>query len=646
MSGTNSDGARAVMSMDRRVTPRLRTTATMAVVALVGGVVAWRVAFAVLSADRGLDTTDETLYLLAAEPPSRTASWNVPWGWHTRPLFVLVGEDIARFRTIGAVIVIAGGVFTGVMAMRLLLDDTTPGGRRPHRVDAWLIGAAALVGASGALMYYGDLLRTPSYNWVNLVGLLVAVGAVCALLRVAGRTARRIEWLWTGVAAFGMFVTLPAKPSSAPVMVVVCAIAFSLVEGVRPGLRRASAIVAGVVGLVALAIGTRFWPWGLGSTVARTLRIPPIDTSQRIGDAIREFVLLPDRVVDQVREMPTSSLLVLAAAVLLAALPSVVDTSGGKASACRWVAFGLGLVVALRTAAVPLPGIDVSEPTSRLLFAPATTAGLLIVVAALAGAAPWRASAHRPGRRQVAATLVLVVSPFVFGFGSANTPYRQASLAIVFLLTAAVGIVGREALVSRSSQVGLLALVAVSTAISAVTLAEGRGHVYRSGPISAMTEPIEIGRSHSTLRVPAGLADNLSEVRRLAAAAGWHTGTPMLAIRHRWSAYEPYALDAHVPESFMLTLFGYSGSVGFARYNTVRLDPDVWREAWLVLDDPATLSAEALSDVTTVIGMVEQRLAVTVPADYVCVVAFDGAEFWRPRDVNEPADQSCPSTSG
>jgi hypothetical protein len=71
----------------------------------------------ILATDRGLDLTDEGLYLLAADPPVAAANYGFPFGWHTGLLFRLVGYDISAFRTLGALVLVLAGGWLGWSAV-------------------------------------------------------------------------------------------------------------------------------------------------------------------------------------------------------------------------------------------------------------------------------------------------------------------------------------------------------------------------------------------------------------------------------------------------------------------------------------------------------------------------------------------------
>ena len=78
---------------ERRVIPcmaRLTQVAVVGGLLVIGSAIAWWVLGLLLASDRGLDLSDEGLYLLAANPPTAHAAWGFPWGWNLRPLFQLV----------------------------------------------------------------------------------------------------------------------------------------------------------------------------------------------------------------------------------------------------------------------------------------------------------------------------------------------------------------------------------------------------------------------------------------------------------------------------------------------------------------------------------------------------------------------------
>ncbi len=241
-----------------------------------------------------------------------------------------------------------------------------------------------------------------------------------------------------------------------------------------------------------------------------------------------------------------------------------------------------------------------------------------------------------------AVPLVLVAAPFVFGFGSANTPYPQASMAVGFLLLAAFSLAVRHA--ARSPVTGGLAaatILASVLAMASVTLVESRDHPYRAPPLDAMTVPMALGAHGSELMVQPELADDVESLRAAAASAGWTEGTPMLGVLWPWSSMEPLVLAAEVPDSLMLTLFRYRESAAWAEYNVADLDVERWNRAWLALDDPVVLDRVQQTDVDGVLGLLERHLGRPFPSGYECVATVDGVQLWRPAPAPSSSADNC-----
>ena len=91
-------------------------------ISLLALAVMWVVLGRVIASDRGLDLGDESLYLVAADPPNLQAAWAYPFGWSTRPFFWIVGYDIAAFRTLGAVLLFVVSGVLGGNAMLAITD--------------------------------------------------------------------------------------------------------------------------------------------------------------------------------------------------------------------------------------------------------------------------------------------------------------------------------------------------------------------------------------------------------------------------------------------------------------------------------------------------------------------------------------------
>ena len=165
------------------------------------GAVLWRIG-------DGFDLTDESANLLAADPPARGDAFNGLAGLYLRPLWVAVHWDVAAVRIIGLAVLLGVAVLLGRSVARLLV---------------WPPGAVVATTVAGASGFYASGLRTPSYNWLAMVGAMLCCAAAMRLL-AEQRPA------WAGLGGAGVFVAGTGKVTTAAVL----AVALLLVCAPRP----------------------------------------------------------------------------------------------------------------------------------------------------------------------------------------------------------------------------------------------------------------------------------------------------------------------------------------------------------------------------------------------------------------------------
>jgi len=158
---------------------------------------------------RGLDPTDEATYLLATEPRHPGAAFNGLFGYYTGLLLDAVGGDLAWFRAAGVLLLALAFAGAGHALGRLV---TGPSTQESRWADRGLRVVLALGAASAGLLYYSLFLRTPSYNWLALLGSAIAVhGVVRAVL---GEVRGRAGWGSAVLIAAGTFLAVWGKSTA------------------------------------------------------------------------------------------------------------------------------------------------------------------------------------------------------------------------------------------------------------------------------------------------------------------------------------------------------------------------------------------------------------------------------------------------
>jgi len=137
---------------------------------------AFAVACHLWAANRGLEMTDEASYLLIALDPWHTWGHGTFHGFLLRPLYLLGGSSVVGMRWIGyAVLLMTAWRLASAIRLRLGAGNGV------------VSSLAAPVLLTASMTVYCGGIRTPCYNWMILVG---------AMLAWSG-------WLWCGNGRFG-----------------------------------------------------------------------------------------------------------------------------------------------------------------------------------------------------------------------------------------------------------------------------------------------------------------------------------------------------------------------------------------------------------------------------------------------------------
>ncbi len=592
------------------------------------GALLWPLVAWAFSSDRGLDFQDEGLYLLAADPPSKTSGWVTPFGWSTAPFFRLVGHSIADFRTLGVWLAIAVGAALGWVLGRWVAHDTPD-----HRWRLWCRVGLALIGAAGAPFYASSLLRTPNYNWVNLIGLTVGgIGTVVALhLPEATLTRSRTAHGSAALLALGACFAVPSKPTSGVFLLVAAGAVVLRRLDRRRALQFAALVTGWGVGVVAVAVVSGLWPVSFLSTLWRSTSFPPLHPNQTIGGALKDVLRTPKVAAQSLRQLTTAS----KALVGLAIGAALVLRRRGAPWWVRCAPLALTVVAAIGTE-VPWPLLGGTSPAFRFAWVGTANADtLLLLGAALHLFVNWRHTAPADRRRAVEIAAFTLVLAMAFSFGSAMGVYHQMGLATALLWLAAAAVV---ALTSVGTQ--QLAQLAPITLLSVAALLmvggntlDSRHHPFGNLEVADQTTPVRIGAHDAPLLVDADTATFVEAVRTQARAAGFCNGTPLIGMAWSWSSTVPFMIGAKVPDELLLTLFGYENAPKVLDVTMRFVRGPVWRDAWVLTTDPATIEPRQAAELRAALDRLPAANGRHFPDDYRLATDVDGTQLWRPATV-------------
>jgi hypothetical protein len=631
----------------------MRVSATRLLVILLASlsvlVLLWLVLAEILQADRGFDVTEEGMYLISADPPVRWATWRFPFGWHTQPLFALVGFDIGQFRVVGAMILVLSAGALGWVTARTVLK----GGRQHLAVSQVVSLMVLLIAAGGSLLYYAPFLRTPSYNWLALVGLIVAMTA--ALWAVgAQRSERRLralpeprEFAAAVVASLALFAALPAKPPAALLGLALTA-ALMTERGWRAAVRWTVLLMVLILAWISLAVLVGLWPANFASVFGMIMSRPPQDERSSVSWAVMSLMTAPRSFAGALSSAETRPfvLLLLAGAALIAPL-----LARRTWFPLRVTGVVLTCVAAASMAGAPVPFIS---PTLRAMgwASPAIAMACLLVLLAVLLARvrlAKPASPEQPGRsrspRWWVVTTVLALMPLAYAFGSDNGAFGQsAGAAGLVLLGAAVPAMTVEL---RPRRICLVSIVLTTTlVITSTGLLSGRVNPYVNPDLEQQTVSTQLGSHGAQLNLSPGMADRIAALREAAIRNGWETGTPMVDLTYALNPGYPYALGGRVPNTVMLTAFGFNGSVAIAEENLGHPNEAFpFDDAW-ILTDRATVMSEGVREAVSMVAELTAARANSVwPEGYGCVEVGD-LILWKPKGADSLHPSGLPGTCG
>jgi hypothetical protein len=583
----------------------------------------------VLQVDRGVDATDEAYYILSSTAPAGSPGYLFPFQWFLHPVYQLFAQDLAAVRTAAAVTLVLLGAALGRSVALTSLARTGAGeGAAVARIDAWFVVLSAAVVATATLLYYSSFLRTPSYNTLNLVALMLAGLSLSSVVRSAVRGQNPTVSAAT-LLSLGVVIGATARPTTSLLGSILIAIIVLTLHGVRPTLQFSIRVAAILMLLVGVLTASGVWPLRFWEAFLRFFASPSVSS----GSVRGAFIAYPEALrrysVSMLGQRPIA---LVSLALAVAGLALLTKFSREVARPAHFlIATGVAILsVAPLTvlADLPFPFIQAAVPSRSvgwadrgvtravmtLVFATATP----LAISALRG---LRASSRRGDVRRRSMQLLLYGGllglALLFGFGSTNGIDGMTVHAAGIAFAAAVAGIGRLAPLSRLTMTACL-LVASSLLVAQTFLASKEAP-YRLEPLSTHTEAVALlPRDQTPLLVDPATAAYINETRQVFAASGWREGTPLLAVMagglgRDWASLEPLILGAALPESHLLTTYGFPNSVDVARFHLARLDPNVWAQAWVLADSRTT---DISPQVREVEGLLSLATGLEFPLDY------------------------------
>jgi hypothetical protein len=537
----------------------------------------------------GIDFADEGFYLVWLSNPSKYSVSLSQFGYIYHPLYKLVNGNIAALRQANVLITFSLAWILCLVYLTEVFASTA------ISILKKCVIAAAL--ATASLCFFTLWLPTPSYNALAFQALMISmIGLLIAKKHFSGTSI--LGWLLIGV---GGWLAFMAKPTSA---VALGLFAFLYLAGSRKlsvtGL--SSSILSATLFTVFFAMLVDGSVFGFRDRLLEGMRLarlvsPDYDAMKmvRVGDIrfskseVNYLVFGIIGIVAAVhfsRFRNTSHTILWAASFALAA------------STALWVVFIADHTLLKSTLWVHL--IILSVPIALLL------------IGVFNG--KFRGMSAEQASRQWPLFLVLMAFPYAFAFGTGGNYWTYAGFASLFWILA-----GLSFIEPANSDGRIFPLISIAVCVELFTglilLVPMEEPYYQPHPLRNSSFKIDIGRSGSTLIIPATYGKYISRVVDQAKHGGFKPGMPVIDL----TGHSPgvlYALQASsVGSAWFYGNFGNTRKTAeIAAIEVLKnVNCEEISKSWLLLEPegPVRISSEIL-----------MRFGIDVASDYLRVGDF------------------------
>lgn len=514
----------------------------------------------------GLDFTDEGMYLNSINGPWLSRFSFTLFGFVYHPLYRLLGSDIVLLRQVNML-----ATFTAATALAFVVLRNAKLSGEPSEPTGLEYIPLAIVFATPSLAFYRVWIATPSYNSLNLQGMLIALTGVAWFMGPPGRRSTKAIGLLGPAALTGLggWLVFMAKPTSA-ILLGATAAGVVLVKG-----RAAFAFIAfaSATALALLVLAAVLIDGGVASFVRRItegmLAVKQLSADYDIWSAFRwDYPRLNANEVNAFWALSIAAFTLTALAI-------------GVPKACAAAVLSVTAVATAASAYWLLNPLSLAEmtwirPASGVLLAGAP-AGVAIVIVAAA----WMAR-KIPRPAQVVLTLALLMSPYTYAYGTKSNIFHilPAAFVLVVVATAYSLHITLDAARARSASA---VLGAAGLAVTTLVVGAAMERPYRlSAPLRLQESLLVVGPGQSRIRVDAATARYIEDFRR-GIGAGVGSVPPVIDLTGR----SPGALFAAgaLPIGLPWMIGGLPGSEVLAARSLREVDCQTLSASWILSEE-------------------------------------------------------------
>jgi len=562
---------------------------------------------------RGIDISDEGMYLLSASSSDSNSSFHNTFGDYTGLLLKLAFNQIWLFRWFGALLLITAGGVLGNKLFQL--------GNNPSRVRRYQYIS---VGSTVGPFYFATGLITPSYNWLNIFSLVL--GGICCLWIANNReidrlAASKLALLAVASCWFGAF----AKASSGPGIGLL--ILATLVLTKKKKQERARIFSFSVLYFIMFLVWHVAAIAPISTTVEKLRRghnqLLLLDPAYGISRALDDFTWgIKEWISKSTTQYPIISFLLafMIASSLVQPLLRKLCWRNFRLTLYIQVFSSVALIAFFLFAFVDGLWAGYSEKYVNQMWA---VSGVFVISIASLISNKFDCS-EWPNQNEIFPVVILIALSVLYAFGSGNGFVNQLTGA-----TGLIALAGFHLLASVAKQRRTGASIATFVLLLGTlqVTREAQQNPYRQPPRSVQKYSLEIREGFGSVYVDVQMKQLVQELRLEMETHGWNDNMRLLDLT-RYSAGLVFMLGAKPPLTIIPTVGGYPTVNQVAEWSisqTLMMDSE-WKDAWLLLPVNAE---EAPPDGRPSLDVLK-TLDRTFPMDYVLVAESFGFAIWKP----------------
>ncbi len=573
-----------------------------------------------------IDFGDESLGLIGSSLADGHRTFLYGNEWFTRILYFSSGENLSNYRSIGATLLFILGMLTSTVIYDKFfiynISYTSVKSSYTSVITKLLVG---ITGGLVALNYYQGFARSPNYNWLNYLGIFVAIFALLNLmdLNSISRVKHKIYLL---ILALSIILTLFAKPTT-PFFLLICFIFLRFRKGFRILFKEVFLIFFFTVTILSSLIILKLVPQNFYLVFYDKLNSPPLTPEHTILysfiDIFRMLGMIP-------AYASKIELFIFAIALVLlfffkTNLMNLVSRTPEFVLLFSFIVlvFASSMYYKIRFAGLEVIRYQLILITLMLLIA----IFLFLSNISLLKIAPE--DFRIPFYNSKKIVLVLLFCTYIYSFGSSDGYFHKFSefTAFFFLI---ILILVSKANISLFSKRSLLTLISILSILSNILVLSSN---FEQQSFESAQHSIQFGKNkNNKIFVKIEQGNQLNYLRLAVVNEGFVNSTPLINLA---SPGYSYFLGGNVPNSIHPTFFNRENSIKLLEYNIYNQNKKFdYEKAWIIQFNEGSPLDYSYSQTEKAKEILEKSANMDIKSQYKVIYSDNVIEVLKPIDAS------------